>query len=183
MPIIGIVASGITGNLTPASDFYSIQSAVASGSTGTITFTGVPSTYRHLQVRAWASSSSLNADIFVYFNNDSSSSNYNTIYWGSNGFNVPGGAFSATPGAYYGLNATASGYPWSAVMDIQDYTNTNNFKNTIATSGSDRNDTSTGTLYFHGSVWKSTSAVNRVDVVIPGTNFSAGSIIALYGWA
>jgi hypothetical protein len=183
MPIIGIIASGISGNLTPTSDFYSIQSNVLGSSSSTITFNSVPSTYRHLQLRVWASSSTLNADIYVYLNNESSSANYQTIYWGSNGSNVPGGAQSATPGAYLGLNATASGYPWAATMNIYDYKNTNAWKSMITNSGSDRNDTSTGTLYHHGSIWKNTSAVSRVDVVVAGATFVAGSVFALYGWS
>lgn len=183
------VSTLLSGSLTTPSakgafsegSFFAIQSEVLGSTSSTISFTSIPSTYTHLQLRSWASSSTQNADIFVRFNEDASSSNYDTIYWGSNGSNTPGGANSATPGAYYGLNATESGYPWVGVMDIQDYTNTSNHKNLIANSGSDRNNVSTGTIYHHGSRWKNTVAINRIDIVIISASFSVGSIFALYG--
>lgn len=170
------------GSFIEPGDFYSIQSQVLGSTTGTVSFTSIPSTYTHLHLRTWASSSTQNADIFVQFNSDASSSNYDNIYWGSNGSNTPGGATTALTGVYYGLNATESGYPWVGVMDIQDYKNTSNFKNCINNSGSDRNNVSTGTLYHHGSVWKNTAAINRIDIIANAATFAVGSMFALYGW-
>lgn len=182
------VSSALSGSLTTpgakgayiASEFYAIQSSVLGSTSSTVTFADVPSTYTHLEVRVWASSATTNDDIYVRFNNDSSTSNYNSIWTGTNGTASPSSSNSITPGIYFGLNATADGVPWVGIMSIHDYKNSNNFKSAIVNSGSDRN--GSGSLYHSGGHWKSQSAVTRVDVVAASGVFAVGSMFALYGW-
>ena len=52
----GVVASGISGHLfTPTGRYESIQTAtVDSAGTASITFSSIPSTYTHLQIRGIA---------------------------------------------------------------------------------------------------------------------------------
>jgi hypothetical protein len=56
-PILGILASGMSGNLwAPGKDFDSIATTtVGAGGASTITFSSIPSTYRHLQIRLFLS--------------------------------------------------------------------------------------------------------------------------------
>ena len=50
MPILGVIDSAKTGNL---SSYESIQTiTVGSGGASTIVFSSIPSTYAHLQIRA-----------------------------------------------------------------------------------------------------------------------------------
>jgi len=52
MPILGIFASSISGSKAINNSYESIQSvSVGSGGTASITFSSIPSTYTHLQVR------------------------------------------------------------------------------------------------------------------------------------
>ena len=52
MPILGIIASSISGNLD-ANDFESIATvSVGSGGAANVEFTSIPATFTHLQIRA-----------------------------------------------------------------------------------------------------------------------------------
>ena len=52
MPILGLLASAISGNLfAPSGAYDSIATASGTGSSATISFTSIPSTYTHLQIR------------------------------------------------------------------------------------------------------------------------------------
>ena len=54
MPILGVIASQITGHLSTNS-FESIQTVtVGSGGQSSISFSSIPSTYKHLQLRCFA---------------------------------------------------------------------------------------------------------------------------------
>ena len=54
-PILGIMASGISGNLVTNS-YESIATGTVSTPTATIAFSSIPATYKHLQVRYIAKS-------------------------------------------------------------------------------------------------------------------------------
>ena len=52
-PILGIMASAISGNLwAPGKDYDSIATTTLGSSTASVTFSSIPSTYRYLQIRA-----------------------------------------------------------------------------------------------------------------------------------
>jgi hypothetical protein len=52
MPILGIISSQISGHLfAPSGAYDSIATVSGTGSSGTISFTSIPSTYTHLQIR------------------------------------------------------------------------------------------------------------------------------------
>jgi hypothetical protein len=53
MPILGIIASAITGNLVTTS-YESIETVtVGSGGSATVTFSSIPATYTHLQIKRY----------------------------------------------------------------------------------------------------------------------------------
>jgi hypothetical protein len=70
-PILGIVASQNYVR-TPPSSFESIATATGTGSSATITFSSIPSTYQHLQIRGIARATSGGEtepiDLRLYFN-------------------------------------------------------------------------------------------------------------------
>jgi hypothetical protein len=198
-PILkGVVASQISGHLTsPAMEW--IATATGTGSSGTISFTGIPSTYKHLQLVGLAqdttgSTGTGDSGIVIRFNNDSGS-NY-SYHGGTGGL----GAASTTSviskvttsatfmdGWYTGAAWTNSG-GYSGVVtsyylvNINDYASTSKFKTMDWQFGYEANSSSTnqGVGYFTGN-YKSTSAVNRVDFILSSTNFSTKSHFALYG--
>jgi hypothetical protein len=60
MPILGIIASAITGNLVTTSYESIATVTVGGGGSATIDFTSIPATYTHLQIRGIARSTNGN---------------------------------------------------------------------------------------------------------------------------
>jgi len=77
--------SGLVGNpvIMPGS-YESIASASGTGSSGTITFSSIPSTYTHLQIRGIGRNSYPSTQVNVRFNSDTGS-NYAIVY----AFSIP----------------------------------------------------------------------------------------------
>lgn len=180
MPILGTFASSVQKSFN---SFESISTVtVASGGSSTITFSSIPSTYQHLQLRSsWGFTDITNNTwLNVTFNNDSSS-NYAYHSIRGNGSSVSGatGASSASK-AVFGADDNGDPSVWaSSVADILDYANTSKYKTTRALAGQDRN--GAGAVNFWSSLWMSTSAISSITIVTDFSTFRQGSKFALYG--
>jgi hypothetical protein len=184
MPNLGIIASSISGNLwAPGKDFDSIATVtVGSGGSSSITFSSIPSTYRHLQLRGIVRSNRADANdqMRVTFNSDSGS-NYAAHVLRGNGSAASATAETSFPymanNAVAGGNATASVFG-TIVMDILDYANTNKNKTVRALSGIDAN--GSGNVELSSGLWINTTAINTLKVVAIGSLVQY-SQLALYG--
>ncbi len=182
MPILGVIASGISGNLVTGA-YESIMTTTLGSATNTISLTSIPSTYKHLQLRMFAakSGSSGIADATVYFNNDTSA-----IYTKSWTFTFDGGGpytsrGTSSSGFSLGYFATNGSGVWgSYVMDLIDYSNTNKYKVAQYLNGVEKTSAGT-TVVVHGTgSWMSNSAITSIQISC-GDNIVAGSTFALYG--
>jgi hypothetical protein len=186
MPILGILDSAKIGSL--AGSFESIATLSGTGASTTISFTSIPSTYKHLQIRGIVRESSGAGpnDTFlgVRFNGDTGA-NYALHYadafgTGSPSANGSGNLTWGYPGLATQNNATA-GAMGTLIFDVMDYTNTNKFKVTKALSGDERFNNG-GSMIFISSLWRSTVAISRIDIFSKdGQNLSTTSTLALYG--
>lgn len=173
MPILGIVASSISGNLGA---FESIQSVPVTTATGLITFSNIPSTYASLQVRVFARGASGGNQAYqMYFNNDTTLSNYAYHCMGGDGSSFTQSVLGQAHVGSCRENA------WNVtVIDIPDYTSTSKAKVRNSFSGSMSQ--TDGSVFYYGSIWNNTTAVNRIDLThTSGANFITGSVFALYG--
>jgi hypothetical protein len=186
MPILGVIASSISGNLWPANSYESIQTTtVGSGGSSSISFTSIPSTYTHLQVRFLGRSSTNNGgssvNLYYRLNNDTAS-NYSQHTLRGDGANAFASGAASQGAMYPGAGIADAGSTASVfgagVLDILDYANTN--KNTTARllNGFDRN--GGGQIVLSSGAWYSTTAVNRLDLSTDG-NWVEYSTFALYG--
>ena len=76
MPILGIIASSITGSTLTSYESISTVT-VGGGGSASVSFTSIPATYTHLQVRAIVrTTSASNPNLAYKLNNDTSNSNY-----------------------------------------------------------------------------------------------------------
>jgi hypothetical protein len=116
MPILGIMASQISGHLwAPEGAYDSLATVTLSANTSSITFAGIPAGYKHLQLRAtWANSTG--ADTWMRINGDTGS-NYAAHYLNGNGSAAAGGAITGAGalGAYLGYSGSTTAY-YSRVM-------------------------------------------------------------------
>jgi hypothetical protein len=179
-------SSFLAGNpkFSPPS-YESIATATvgASSTSATVTFSSISSAYTHLQLRVFARATASDS-MWVRFNNDSGASQYDNHRLNGNGTTVGAAArinYSAlwVSSQGYGIPSTAN-IGSGIVMDILDYQNTNKYKVTRTLSGQELN-TSNSDIEFTSGSWKSTSAVNRIDLTINGSTFAQYTHIALYG--
>lgn len=183
-PILGIYASQISGHLfTPSGSYDSIATVTASGSSSTITFSSIPQTYQHLQIRGISKSPNGGPALVIQYNGDSSV-NYKSHYLEGNGASAYAGVGGTNTYGYcgYAVPGSANSSMRSAtIIDILDYTNTNKYKTTRSLSGYDTNNTVDGYMDLFSNLWMSTSAVNSITLSIQGELFVANSQFALYG--
>ena len=193
MPILGIIASGISGNLwSPGKDYDSIATTtVGAGGAASIDFTSIPSTYKHLQIRGIArgtiASGNYTVATYMRFNSDTAtnySSHYLQGYTGV-GTGVASGAMTSSDAIRIGGvprdNWTASVFG-ATVIDILDYTNTSIYKTSRALIGSEGNSTSVYEyVEFTSGSWRSTSAVSSIRLLPVSNSFAQYTQFALYG--
>ena len=167
-------------------DYESIATVlVGSAGASTVTFSNIPQTYKHLQIRAIGRTDrALTIDGFrIQFNNTTTTAQYRSHFLGGNGSSAFSGDEGNTAGVinqrFSGATSTASMFG-ASVIDILDYTNTNKYKTVRCLGGTDQN--GSGEVYLTSGVWMNTAAVNEIDIVPNiGTNFVQYSSFALYG--
>jgi len=176
MPIIyGVLASSMA---TATSSYESIATATGTGSSGTITFSSIPSTYKHLQVRMISNDGGYNQNGFRL--NADSGSNYSTHYLTGDGAAASAGALVSTNRvSYVGFAAGGANIYGAAVIDILDYASTTKNKTVRSFMGWDAN--GSGGVYLSSGVWLNTSAVTSLSIVDLAGNFTTASTFALYG--
>lgn len=181
MPILGTVASQFAGK--PFNSFESIATAsVGSGGQATISFTSIPQTFKHLQIRSLARNNSTWMRSIMYFNNDSTASNYSTHGIQTTGDGGTGTSFySANLSRVGGANQTqGAGGPGVSIIDIHDYTDTSKFKVVRAVMGFDAN--GSGQYQLASVLWRSTTPISQIDITDEsGNSFTQYSHFALYG--
>ena len=174
-PILGIFAS--QGRVATNS-YESIATVlVGAGGSSTITFSSIPSTFKHLQLRYIYQGQ---GELLMTMNGDNTTSNYIRHFLYGNGASASAGS-QETP-AYVGyMDSVATNSFSGGVCDILDYTNTNKQRVVRTLVGNDRN--GTGDLVFYSGMPKSsTTAISSLRVVLSsGSNIAQYSQFALYG--
>lgn len=183
----GVSARGF-GHLIPAAiggAFESIASASGTGSSGTITFSSIPGTYQHLQIRMIARNNIAGTgidEVWLRFNSDTAS-NYSDHSLSGTGTaaSAIGNAnttFVTHAGVGVENNATA-GIMGVSIVDIHDYASTTKNKTVRALIGDDRN--GSGTIRLASGLWRSTSAITSISLISAAGNFTTATSFALYG--
>ena len=193
MPILGIMASQISGKLwQPDGAFDSLATVtVPAGGLSTITFAGIPTGYKHLQIRYLARVTGSVAYDFIKirFNSDTAS-NYSWHVLRGDGSSATAAAGTSTTSGYLSsmTGATALASTFSAgVTDVLDYAATNKVKTVRTLGGYDANGVGAFNISLQSSAWyKNTSsvyeAVNSIDLTVDGgSNFAQNSQFTLYG--
>lgn len=184
-PILGIYASSMQPALN-ATSYESIATVtVGSGGSSSISFTSIPSTYKHLQIRYLAqcvNSATAAENIAFRFNSDTGG-NYTRHYLDGNGTSATAGANTGVTQVYAIAGQTSSTYPsafGAGIMDILDYTNTNKYTTTRALGGVDFNG-SGGEIQLTSGLWLNTAAITQIDIRALDGNLAQYSSFALFG--
>lgn len=182
-PIIGIIASSISGNLwapTGALDALSTVT-VPSGGVSSIVFAGIPSTYKHLQIRGIVRPTTNNAEIRLTVNGDSGS-NYARHRLIGNGSSIDAtGTASQTSIGIFDANGLQTGTAsvfGGMVLDLLDYTSSK-YKTLRVLSGNDNN--GSGQVGLSSGLWQNSNPVSSVTMVMNTGNIAEFSQFTLYG--
>ena len=171
------------------SSFESIATATGTGSSGTITFSSIPSTYTSLQIRILSKTIRTGSfgtnDGFLQFNGDTGSNySYHYLIGDGSSASAAGGASQTSmriaridQSSFSGLTNMMA----TAIIDIHDYASTTKAKTVRYISGNDTNNVGDGQVNLGSGGWFSTSAVNQVSIFVSGTSFTTSTVISLYG--
>jgi hypothetical protein len=189
-PILGIWASQ---NYTRNSYESIATVTVGAGGSSAVTFSSIPSTYKHLQIRCLTRGTSNNtAPIYLTVNGDTAA-NYSTHQLLGNGATAyaDGHANASYIIDGWGGFQTFSGGDLAntfgvGIIDILDYANTSKYKTARALWGRDNNSSGsiTGRVVFESGSWRSTSAINSLSFTTDATygiTWAQYTQFALYG--
>jgi hypothetical protein len=181
--LIGIIAS--SGGVTVSNSYESIATVtVGAGGQSSVTFSSIPSTYQHLQVRYMPriSTSDTAENTWLQFNGDTGS-NYTYHLLDGNGTSASAaGAASQTRilAGRAGAANSGSNIFGANVLDVLDYANTNKYKTARILGGIDRN--GDGNIRLDSGVWMNTAAITSITISpTTANNFTQYSSFALYG--
>lgn len=173
-PILGVIDSS---KLKSSGAFDSIATATLSASTST-TFSSIPSSYKHLQLRFNVECAGSNVGMYVSFNGVTSGYAWHMI----DGIPASPTARNFTGQtsiivSSYG-RASVTTYPNVGIVDIIDYASTTKNKTVRAYFGAQDNNTAASSISLNSGLYPSTTAISSLT-------FSAGGAltgtVSLYG--
>jgi hypothetical protein len=168
----------------PYGAYESLASVNLTSAASSVTFSGIPSGYKHLQLRIFARTdraSSLD-NLYINFNGDTSAV-YSSRRMEADGSAQYADGFTSTaqPTGFLVPTATNAANVFCAgVMDIFDYSSTTKSKNLRTLRGFDMN--GSGYITLGNVLWNSTQAINSLTLNSGNSaNIVAYSSFALYG--
>jgi hypothetical protein len=156
--------------------FTPIATTTLGSAVNSVTFSSIASTYTDL-VLVIQYQSAANCVANITFNNDTAT-NYSTTYLSGNGTSAASarGSNEASIGTVYS-GASFNGKLGQVTVQVQNYSNTTTYKTAI-----NRTSSAGGEATATVGLWRSTSAINRIDVTgTVAATFSVGSTFTLYG--
>ena len=147
--------------------YESIATATGTGSSGTITFSSIPSTYTSLQIRYTNRMGAAGDSILMRFNSDSGTNYARHAFYGT-GSVVTASAQSSVTATNIGswFNGADTTQPQVGIIDIHNYA--------VTTQNS-------GDVDLVSGLWMNTAAVSTITFSVVGNTFSTGSTFSLYG--
>ena len=168
-------------------DFGAFESiattSVGAGGVSSVSFSSIPATYKHLQIRGIARSSraSFASDPLLIQVNSDTASNYSWHYLVGDGSSASSnaGATQSSMTNYLIANNTVSNVFGAFVIDVLDYSNTTKNKTFRSLMGVDNN--GAGWVALNSGNWRSTSTITSIDLTAQNGNLMQYSHFALYG--
>jgi hypothetical protein len=189
-PILGIWASSKSTVAADTGAMFPLQViTVGSAGASSVTFTNIPNTYTHLQIRGIMRDSRAtfgNSGGYLQFNGDTGSNYSAHQFFGDGSSLVTYGLVNQTNmgfGAGAGNGAPTNTFG-AIIIDILDYANTNKNKTIRILDGVDINGTVAGyggVMEFASGSWRNTSAVTSIKITPNDPNYRQYTSFALYG--
>jgi hypothetical protein len=155
-----------------------IATVTVGTATSTITISSIPATYTDLVLVGAVTVSPDPATVIFRFNNDTSSLYSQTLVAGA-AYGTASERESNQGRINIGATAGATTSPNAFIASINNYSNTNVNK-TILSRWSVAGGSNTTAQALVG-LYRSTSAINRIDIIAFSANFTTGATLTLYG--
>jgi len=187
MPILGTYASQFSSK--PFGSYESIATVTAAGGEESLTFSSIPGTYKHLQIRGWnkaASTSGSYVNAEMTFNSDTGDNyTYHLLRAGGTSVSSSGGQNTASskPNLLgYANHPEYTNAVGVSIVNIIDYASTSKYK-TVRTVTAINNDSTVTLLDLYSNLWLNTNAITTITITQQGgySGFFAGATFALYG--
>lgn len=177
----------------PPGAFDSIVTVTGTGSSNVITFSNIPQTYAHLQLRCFAKNTSTTqaAASYTLRINDVSASSYFTqairVY--HNGTNFITDSFGAATQTNINIGYAVAGSanaPTSnnmhgiSIIDFSNYSSSTVAKTLKSMGGVNLNSNDNG-MWIGSGMFNNTSAITSISLTTTDGNFTSSSTFALYG--
>jgi hypothetical protein len=167
-------------------DFFYLDEVTLSSTSASVTFTSIPQTFSHLQIRLICRSnrSDQNGDFFQLNFNSDTGTNYNWNFLNATGIGE-GGSVNSVNASFIEVNRfpgslISANIFGAQVIDITDYMDTNIHKTVRYLGGWDGS--GSGEVYFGGGIWRSTSTITSITLTNSGSrSFQPYSHFTLYG--
>ena len=160
--------------------YESIATLNGDGSTASITFSSIPSTYKHLQIRANFITNVAGNSVSWRANGDTASNYADHTLSGSGTVASANYSVPATSAQFFGAQSgTSTTYPNVVIFELIDYASTTKYKTARIFAGVDEN--GSGEVALFSGLWMSTSAVNSLTIRMSSSFFKTSSTFSLYG--
>ena len=173
---LGILSSSGAGGANTALEL--IQSQVLSSYATAVTFSSIPSTYKHLQLRFAGKTTNNGYTLQFQFNGATSGYSWHTLS------NYSTGAYSEASSSTSSIRLSNSfndlGAPSTAILDLADYTNQNKYKTARIFYGANDNGSYNRVMLASG-LYQSGAVISSITVLGNTGTFDYGSRFSLYG--
>lgn len=166
--------------------FEPIATVTGTGSNQVLTFSSIPGTYKHLQIRASLTTLGLGGTTsyggWITLNGDSGSNYSDHTVYGDGG---TADDYITAPRTSMGVITyqTNPAYTAPSIVDILDYADTNRNTTVRSLYGGDSN--GSGFVGFSSGNWRNTAAVTSISLYLNagfgGHNFTTNATATLYG--
>lgn len=160
-----------------------IATITANGTSNAIVFSSLPAGFTDLRLVANARVTGATASDFaiLYFNGDTSTSSYSSLWFFGNGSSATGGAESPNYSQMYAFKSipgasAPSGAHANLHCDILNYKNTSTNKTVLVTDANPN----TG-IYGLVGTWRNTAAITSVGINCVTGNWTSTSVFTLFG--
>jgi len=190
--LLNLPASGTTWAIIQskldAGALVLIQTQTPTG-TGVVTFLNIPQYYTNLLITGAGRStagSSPGVNVAMTFNSDTGS-NYDIMQWqlanATGGTNSQAAQASVTSAGFIPWSAATTGNVGSFRIEVINYSQTTLFKGGLTQAASIGATTigASNIARSGGFLWRSATAISRVDLTLSAGNWDSGSQISLYG--
>jgi uncharacterized protein YegP (UPF0339 family) len=160
----------------PPGSYVSIATGNGTGSSPTITLSSIPQTFKHLEIRTFATSSGNWAMMKI---NSDSGSNYTNHFFYGNGTTIAVSGYTSQT-SLYGTRANIYASIKSVgIISILDYSSTTKYKTIRGVTGEDAG--YEGFLVMSSGLWLNTSAITSIEFITQSGNWNSTNSFALYG--